>query len=423
MIIVFVGLKMLAYCVPDATVKNNIKKSEEYLQTEGLYPSAYADARYNLYSQQLDNYTDSIFLNVIYNMRSSDILESVLCDYRGSSGGTELDNLHSVVNANEYSLGSYGRQWFGSVSFLRVLLLIFTLPQIRILSQYCMYILFGLTILLVSKKIDFKIAILFLVNMSFVSLDVVAASVNLAGAFYCLLLGIIMVCLLRNKVSDYLVIYTVGGITAYFDLFSIPFVTVLVAIFILYADYKEKKINNFKTGFFKTMVLAIFWLSGYFVLWMGKWFLASMAGKRNYFSDAIMEIRKQSVDITSIDWGPDTTVGYIAESIKLCFENMFPINYLKMACLNGAGKWVWCGVIILLLILIWLFVKYHKSFDQLWFSGMMILVAFFPYLCYLVMHTHAFIHFWMWFRIQIISWMALGLAYLEALDFIKDRKK
>ena len=60
----FVGLKMLAYCVPDEPVKENVKKSAEYMQKEGVYPSMYADDEYNLYSQRLDNYTDAVFLNV-----------------------------------------------------------------------------------------------------------------------------------------------------------------------------------------------------------------------------------------------------------------------------------------------------------------------------------------------------------------------
>lgn len=422
MIIAFVGLKMLAYCVPDEPVKKNIVSSVEYMQKEGIYPSAYADDEYNLYSQRLDNCTDVIFLNVIYNMRKTNCLEAILCDYRGvPDGDTELDKLYNVVNSEDYSLASYGRQWFGSISFLRILLAVFTLPQIRILSQYFMFILLGLSVLLISKKVDYKIAVLFLLNMSVISLDVVAASVNHAGAFYSLLLGVIMVCLLHNKVSDYMIIYIVGGITAYFDLFSLPFVTPLVAIFVLYMDYKEEKIFNFKSGFFRMMYLAIFWIAGYVVLWMGKWLLASIAGRRNIFADAIIEMGKQSVNKSTIDWGPETTSGYIVESIKLCLENMFPINYFKMAYQNGGKTLVLGFVMILLLLLILFFVRYHKKIGQLWFSCIMIIIACFPYLCYVVMHTHAFIHFWMWFRMQLITWMAIGLAYLDALDFKRQK--
>ncbi len=423
MTVIFVGLKTIAYYVPDEPVKKNIISSVEYMQKEGVYPSAYSDAEYNLYSQRMDNHTDAIFLNVIYNMRNANLLESVLCDYRGvSDGDTELDKLSHVVSSEDYQLTSYGRQWFGTAFILRILLSLFTLPQIRILSQYFMYVLLGLTILLVSKKMDYKIAVLFLINMSVISLDVVAASVNHAGAFYSLFLGVIMVCLLHNKISDYIIIYMVGGITAYFDLFSLPFVTPLVAIFILYIDYKEEKINNFKSGFLKMINLALFWMAGYIILWMGKWLLASIAGKTNVFTDAIVEMGKQSVNKSTIDWGPDTTIGYVTESIKLCLDNIFPINYFKMAYQNGGRTLVLTVVIILILLLILIFIKYHKSGGRLWFSCLMLIMATFPYLCYVVMHTHAFIHFWMWFRMQLISWMAIGLAYIEALNLKKYKE-
>lgn len=420
---VFVGLKMMAYCIPDEPVKENVKKSAEYMQKEGVYPSMYADDEYNLYSQRLDNYTDAVFLNVAYNMRNTSILEAVLCDYRGvADGDNPLDQLYQVVSSEDCSLVSYGRQWFGTVSFLRILLSLFTLPEIRILSQYLMFILLGLTILLVSKTVDYKMAVVLLVNISIISLDVVAASVNHAGAFYSLLLGIIIVCLLHNKVSDYLMIYMVGGITAYLDLFSLPFVTPVVAVFILYINYKEKKISNFKTGFLKLVSLALFWVAGYVVLWMSKWLLASIAGKRNVFADAMIEMGRQSMGKTTIDWGPDTTVGYIVESVKLCFENMFPVNYLKMAYQNGQRNFV-CGFIFIVLLLLILFlVRYHKRAGQLWFSCLLMVAAAFPYVCYAIMHTHAFIHFWMWFRIQVITWMAVSLAYIEALDLKKYKE-
>lgn len=421
----FVALKVSACFMPDDLVNQNVKVSLKYMLEEGKYPSAYANNKY-LYSQRADNYSDAIFLNVVYNMTKTAPLQAAACDYIGNAEGDHpVEVAENMVNTDDYSLFSYARQWFGTAAVLRFFLVLFDYQQIRVMSQYFLYILLGIAVLLVNKTIGFKEAVAFLASVSIVSLDVTASSANLAGAFYCMLAGVIMVCTLYydGNIPKCMVMYIVGAVTAYFDLFSTPFLTVVVGIFILLIDYKNHSINNLTEGLKEMLRLSFSWLAGYIILWMAKWLFASVLSGTNVFADAIKEMYAQSVQINVIDWGPDTTWGYITESLRLCFENMFPVNYIKIV-MEKIGK----GPVIIFLItgitllfLHWL--KVRKETKELWFPALMLIIAIFPYICYIVMHTHAFIHFWMWFRMQIIAWFALCAAYIHSVKDISVSKK
>lgn len=409
----FVGYKLLACFVPDAAVRNNVQKSINYMMDEGLYPSVYSYAEYHLYSQQMDNYSDAIFLNVVYNMGQTNKIEALACDYEGYTGEetNEVEKTYYVVNGDgRYALQSYARQWFGTAATLRILLSIFDYQQIRVLSQYAMYILLVLTVLIMEKRLGWKPALIYGIAIMTTSIDVVAASANLAGAYYCTLIGSILVMVLPQR-QRVLGIYIIGACTAYFDLFSIPFLTLITCVIALLLEYSENRLLTLKDEIFYSIKVGLSWLTGYLVLWLSKWLLASIVSGTNVFKDAFEEMLKQSVN-KGIDWGPTTTVEYVIESMKLCMGSIFPVNYGVMFVQKTGGVG---GILILLIVLLVIGAFVRKLMKGKVEAKMFIILglwAIIPYLLYAVMHTHAFVHFWMWYRIQVITTFCLGTMFV-----------
>ena len=64
MFLIFVMLKLIAYSLPSSNIKSNVQLSFEQLEKEGLYPRIFGGGTPQLAGLQLDNWTDSIFLNV-----------------------------------------------------------------------------------------------------------------------------------------------------------------------------------------------------------------------------------------------------------------------------------------------------------------------------------------------------------------------
>jgi hypothetical protein len=394
------------------------------MNKEGLYPKMFLD-EYGYYSQQLDNYSDSLTLNIMYNMNESPCMKSIAGDFIGQSAGENpLEIFTNIVKGEGHGLQQYARQWCGSMAIIRPLMTILNYQEIRIISQYIFFLLLFVSALLLYKKINAKISICYIISMLAISPDIVSASINLAGPFYIVVISIIFACLLYPKVNrkGYFLFVT-GGLTAYFDLFSIPFITFgMITIVLLAIDYNENKNKSLVCIFLDTVKCGIAWVSGYLTLWLSKWVFASIILKENIFLDAYREIKVQSTN-KNIPWGPDTTIGYITEANKLCFENMFPNNIIK-SFIKEAGIVPFISCLVLVIgILAFLVIMSKKnrgiSKQQLYFSSILIIIAVFPYVCYTVMYTHAFVHFWMWYRIQVITLFALTLACANLISLGK----
>ena len=127
----------------------------------------------------------------------------------------------------------------------------------------------------------------------------------------------------------------------------------------------------------------------------------------------------QSVD-KAVDWGPDTPGGLMLEALQANFYNLFPVNIIDLLYKKFGGAVFYCIVLLVFGVIVWIILNrkqlIFKSYRFVWlFVG----IACIPYICYIVMHTHAFVHYWMWYRLQYITIVSL----LSAVYFSFEKKK
>lgn len=419
--IIFIALKYISTFVPDDQVKINVRDSINYMyEEEGIYPRFLINQT-NFYSQQLDNYTDSGLLNMCYNMDKNSKIVAIAGDFRGGAkGGNPLEQTYNMLQTEEYGLRDYARQWNGQAAVLRILLGIFNYQQIRVISQFLFVLLMGILLLLIANRVGNGIAVVFFGGFVAINPNTTAACINLGAAFYVLLLGLIWVCKqYRNKRSAIEICYVVGALTAFFDLFSVPFVTFAVAVLMLCIDIKENEETTFSFLLCKTIKSGVAWLGGYVILWASKWGFASIVLKKNIFLNAWIEMKIQSVD-KAVDWGPDTPGGLMLEALQANFYNLFPVNIIDLLYKKFGSAVFYCIVLLVFGVIVWIILNrkqlIFKSYRFVWlFVG----IACIPYICYIVMHTHAFVHYWMWYRLQYITIVSL----LSAVYFSFEKKK
>ncbi|MCI8891751.1 MAG: hypothetical protein HFH34_10470 [Eubacterium sp.] len=414
--VLFIGLKYVSTFAPDEQVKSNVRDSIQYMyHEEGVYPRFYIKEE-NFYSQRLDNYSDGILLNVCYNMDKNSKITAIAGDFRGSGQGENaLERAYHMIAADEYGIGESARHWYGQAAVLRILLSVFNYQEIRVICQFVFLVLMGIVLLLSAKRVGIGMAIIFFISFAAINPASTAACVNLGAAFFVLLLGMIWVCLQygrkRNAVE---ICYVVGACTAYFDLFSVPFVTFAVVVMMLSIDLTERQKTDFLTLFVKTVQSGVAWVSGYLILWMSKWAFASVVLRKNIFLNAWNEMKIQSVE-KAVDWGPDTAAGMIVEALRSNFCNMFPVNVIGLVYQR---IFAWGGVLSILIVLlffvaaVWVILKkISYQFCNVSVAAVFLAIACIPYICYIVMHTHAFIHFWMWYRLQYITFVSIAAAF------------
>lgn len=406
-----IGLKCAAYAVPGDRVRQNIELSVSQLETEGLYPSPFIDV-WNVPGVHLDNWSDSIYLNICYFADTHSLLESVAGDYQASVDGAEnpLESFLMAIRWEEPEnthLSTSARQWTGTNSILRPLLYFFTFPQIRLISQYALFFLLAVTALLLARSAGTAAAVLYTAALLSVNLVAASSSANLASPFFWLLLCTIAVTYFYPKKTDAPVLVFAAAMgTAYFDYFVVPLLTFCVLVpVLLWQGYQSERIRDGKQGFWTLFKCGVAWISGYAGLWMVKWTFASIVLRKNIFLEAFHEATG-AVTGWDIEWAAEeTTAEFILSANRLNLSQVFPFNLLQG---RPAGWWLLAAVLVLIVCIVF---RSRRTFRLWWWKvGLLLLTGLAPYAWYTVVYKHSYIHYWFTFRLQAGTVLAVLLA-------------
>lgn len=416
-----IGIKVAGYSLPENRVRNHIAESYNMIKEEGIYPqvSYLTDDIY--LRQQLDNFSDAIYLNIAYTVQSQKALKYAAGDFFGSRGADPVEQLgNQIADEGNSDTIMYGRQWFGAAGVIRILLYFFNLSQIRALSSVFFLLLLFIVGIKLSEKVGKQFAYIFEITMTMLFPVTIALSMNVANVFYVSLLSIYYILSKNENQADaFFDLFIVGCLTAYFDLFLTPFVSYgLVATVVIMILYNNHTIYSFHSGAIQLVKTALGWLTGYITFWGAKWVFASIVLKQNVFANALAEMK--NVGSGAVDWGPDSKLGYVKGALELNYYKMLPVQVFHWIK-NEIGFPLYALFILLLMAgLIVLFIKKHKPVTQMYISLLFVIMGVMPYAYYVIMHFHTFVHYWIEYRYQCMTVISFIMAYLTSLRVGKN---
>src|SRR3989344_2108857 len=127
----FFAMLVLVCTIPSSVINSTLSDSVATLKKEGLYPSVGFPWRKIV----LDNFPDSVMLNIAYSVDSSDPVRSAIrtVQFDGDDNAADqilnLEKLNKKQNIHETV---YERYWHGYLVFLRPLLAITSYAGVRI---------------------------------------------------------------------------------------------------------------------------------------------------------------------------------------------------------------------------------------------------------------------------------------------------
>lgn len=414
--ILMYSLKVIAYALPgEKTIKPNIEKSMVQIKEEGIYPRLVYNEQefYNYAGNIVDNWNDILFLNTCYWADSFSPFKMAAADYTVSSLTGDLS--YESGNTSSNIVEHYGRQWFGMIIFIRPLLMLFTLPEIRIISQSLFLLLLMSATLRLYKTLNKKIAMAFFISIVCANLEIVPIALSISATFYIICIATIIATYIyskeKNKISIYVFMYILGAITPYLDFWVTPVITYLFMMIILLSfEYYNGNIANLKECILKISFCGITWLLGCFILWTFKWSIATIATNKNVILDALNEILGWSYQRFP-EWGPQTTSGLIKETLRLAFINIFPINILfTIKVRYGVTQLLICLLPFLIFLVVY-FIK-NKDLKRWYLSLSFVLIACIPYIFYIIVHSSSFNHIGSAYRLQCGAIFGIIMSYL-----------
>ncbi|MBO4337251.1 MAG: hypothetical protein J5842_04185 [Lachnospiraceae bacterium] len=404
--VVFLYLSAL---IKNDDVSGNFEKSADQLCEKRVF--FYVDD--GVEPSKIDRYADSILLNIAWNLKP-DLTSLMWSSYYYTSTANENDNLYAAVYEKKEPNREYMRYWHGSAGIVRILHLIFNIKQIYILNGVVLLLLAALLgALLISNKM-YADAAAMLFGLIGVSIWFVPFSLEYTWTFMIMLAAASLTVYFEKKgvqnILSYLFLLT-GIMTAYLDFLSTETITLTVPLLLLCRirlrycssaaaaktpDTKKEALQEL----LKPGILPILWAIGYVGMWVSKWILTFFVTKENVMS---------------------YVSGHVAERLGGEVNDMPLPKFISAAALrNLSDLFPWCykgtgiiaGIVLLIFMLYLGFVYCQKNINR---KNILIYaaIAILPYLRYMVMHNHSYIHHFFTFRAQLVTIMAVWLILEE----------
>lgn len=343
-----IGIILLAlvYQLPTQKMKENVARSSDLYNYEGVYPQLITGYK----TTQLDNVTDTIMLAEAMCPVEDSCLKSVMqvkrrvCSVDGKTGPIEVTNYANDAGYPVYET-SYPRYWHGYLILLKPLLLFFDVGDIRMFNFFLQsFLLLWIMIRLVMQHYQ-KEAIVFGIGILVINPLVTAVSFQNSTVYYILLASVLYLTAggrinsnyIENRECSYFFL-VIGIVTSYFDFLTYPLAA--LGIPLLFVIYFSNGIH------WKKQIKYIFqygclFFSGYFGMWICKWGWATVLINQNIFVDALHELGMwMKADRNQMSEYKITIGTAIARNIVNLVKWPYVILVLggMCYCLKGIGK-------------------------------------------------------------------------------------
>lgn len=391
-------LLILAYCIPTKRISNNVATSIITFNEEGLYP--FVKPRY--VSTVLDNWTDTlIYTEAMY--RSGDALQDAMLNPNTQYGNSDpLTNLNLVLknqNTDENKdVANYPRYWHGYLIFVKPLLTICNLHQIRIINTTFQIVLICLLMLLLYKKLNFLYACAFFGVIMMINPLVTGKSLQFSSIQYAVLLSCLMLLVEKDKLfekyRDIRIFCLTGIFVGYFDLLTYPLASLGVPLLLCLAIYsnclENKNLSESKKLIIciKTIIAdAASWTISYVLMWSSKWFLTTWLTDTDAIQDALNQANfKLSGEVTA-----SSGTQLVKAALGTAALNRNFILVLETNTLPALAVFAILALLLLVLKKYKFSIKPHILLCD-------IVISAWPLIWYMILKNHSYIHFWMTYR-------------------------
>lgn len=342
----------LVHFIPQGRMTGHVQESASILYEEGLHPQVWQ----GINETSLDNTTDSLMINTAYT-QSGDAVKDILLDtYVKVKDKHVVNSLYEIMCSGnqDYNIETYGRYWHGYQVFLRPLLLVMNITEIRQLNTFFQLCAVTILLCLLVRRNRNDLVVPIAVMYFFLCPVSMFSSLQFSTSFYVMMFTLIVLNIswggyTINDEKNLCLVFTLSGIlTAFFDLLTYPFITLGVPLITHFAiKNKECSDNRMQTYAKELCSSTIAWGIGYVGMWMGKWVIASLFTDENIIYDAVKQIKFRSGNTYKEE--TYTYIGTIKNNINSCNKTVSrdnkPFQYPCMVhdVARAGNQCIWNG--------------------------------------------------------------------------------
>ncbi len=406
------GALILTSLIPNEKILDNMLTSaESYID-----PDPFSFENGKKFNAVADNYADVILQNILWNIKSDDPFVSSL-DTKYFDGEEFGVNWGYYAALNGYQPNAdYTRYWHGSVVFIRPLMLFTTVKGVKFIG-FSAAVLLALTVcgLLIKRKQYFA-AGAFALSLICVQFYNIRLSLEYIPMFNVTLAACICFICLEKKGDGVLTVLSVisGVSTAFFDFLTAETLSVLLPLLLVFIiREQENRSGQLRDDLILTAKCGGCWAAAYAGTFLVKWTAASAVTGENKFVSALTSA--------------EVRFGGTAEEMPL-IKQIFMAPLANISTMFGGERRVdsvrvIVGLLLTVLVFGGIYFLFRRRGVNKAITVICLILGLLPYLRFMVLSNHSYLHEFFTYRAQAVSVMALCAAVWFNLRFTENKAK
>lgn len=392
-------LQNLVLRIPNNLIEKNIKESTKYLLTQEDRPTLIKNKNeYIVESTRIDNYTDSLTLNMIWNNTNKTQIQMNYY-YDGNSG---INSLNETINNNQKSNTEYSRYYQGQIIFTKLLLIFFNIKEIRIIN-YIVITMLTIYLTYILFKKSKKLAICLLLGLISINIFLVPTTIQFTNTFFIMLIiSIITIKTIKKDDSFFYQLMIVSGIlTNFMDFLTTETLTLTIPLLIrIYLKNKSKKKLKVKDELLFILKSYLSWGISYILSFIIKWLMSVCIYGIKEVTNIWNKAKIRIYDIPS-----NNKITYILGTILKSISLLLPFSLFSISPVIS---------IIMLMFTVWLFI-FNLSKKRQKLFALLFIISLVPIIRFAILHAHTAVHIYFTYRGLLPTITLLLLILYESL--------
>lgn len=251
---------------------------------------------------------------------------------------------------------------------------------------------------LIIKKINFETAVFFIIGLLSVEIVLTTRALNEIIDFIIAISASIAILLKKDTNKNVgAIFFIVGSITSFMDLLTEPLITLGLPL-IIYMLLMQKQRSSIKQDLMDFARICFLWGMGYALTWLMKWILVSLIYNRDIIHNALQQAKFRSTGMKQYGY-----LTVVEKNLRFLSPTVISIN--------------------LALIIIYSIIKLIKNRNgkinikqNLYTTIPFICLGILPFIWYLALRQHSYIHTFFTYKILIITIISIFIIVDKILE-------
>ncbi len=413
-------LLIASACIPRDMIQKQSEISAEYFSKREPFQILIKD----YVNAMQDNYSDTVLCDIAYCIDTAHPFSSVIrAEFAQGEYEQAYEGYHATVFEKTEPNQEYGRYWHGSLVFIRPLLTIMPIKTIRLLCGVASLILQMIIVALLIRKKNKGLAICWLLALLLIHPWMLMSSLEYGTAFLVASVASLGILLKKNdEDADTMPFFAViGVVTCFVDFLTTETLSFTLPMILLLADRmlkgdkaicgKNHHSFSAKEGFVSIIKNGACWLVGYLTMFATKIILLGLvAGKEVVISSLDEGILRLGGEVRNANISTAPVVDFAERFSGSIWHNLACLYPVHSGEMKAGGVWlITFGIILVGLVVVYLL---HDRIDSAMFFPMG-MVALIPFLRFLVLSNHSYIHFFITYRALMVTIVVFLLFVFE----------